>query len=306
MNSKLAPQVSVIVPAFNAAATVRRSIESLQRQTLREIEIVVVNDGSTDATSSILAELAASDTRLRVIERTNNEGLVYSLQEGLAASQAPLIARLDADDVAHQTRLEKQVMSFEAPDVVLCATAYRRIQADGRIIRESRAPTTHGAMAAALLDANRICHSSVMFRHDVATALAGYRSNWYPAEDYDLWLRLMEVGRYVGLDEVLVDYVANDQGVSTGNSAAQQERLGARRSEYRLLVIGADSSPTGSPRVAELARRQLRVTLISRGIEPDGVDAQCYSMAVSGPGAAWRRRLRMLAAPTLALHGRKR
>lgn len=295
----------MIVPAFNAAVTLRRSIESLQQQTLREIEIIVVNDGSTDETSSILAELASSDTRLRVLERTNNEGLVHSLQEGLAASRAPLIARLDADDVSDARRLDLQVSSFDATDVVLCATAYRRVGADGCIIRESRPPTSHGAMAAALLDSNRICHSSVMFRRDVATTLGGYRAAWYPAEDYDLWLRLMEVGRYAGVEELLVDHLANDQGVSTHNSHLQQARLDARRSEYRMLVIGADTSPTGSPRVADLARRQLRAALTGRGIEPDGLDAQCYSMAVSGPGAAWRRRARMLTVPTLVRHGRK-
>lgn len=305
MRSHPAPLVSVIVPVFNAAATVRRSIESLQQQTLRDIEIVVVNDGSTDATSSILADLASGDTRLRVLDRTVNEGLVASLQEGLAASRAPLIARLDADDISHARRLEMQVSSFEAPDVVLCATAYRRVHPDGRILRESRPPTTHGALAAALLDSNRICHSSVMFRHDVAASLGGYRAKWYPAEDYDLWLRLMEVGRYVGIDELLVDYLVNAEGVSTANSAVQQERLGARRSEYRWLVIGADASPTGSPRVAELARRQLRATLLSRGIQPDGLDAQCYSMALSGQSTAWRRRARMLTAPTLVRSGRK-
>ncbi len=297
------PLVSVIVPAYNAHATVQRSVESLLQQSLDDIEIVVVNDGSTDSTASVVAALAAEDARVCVIDRRENRGLVFSLQEGLTAARAPLIARLDADDTAHRERLERQVRSFQDPAVVLCATAYRRVRRDGALIRESHPPAAHAAMAAALLDGNRICHSSVMFRLDAARSVGGYRAEWYPVEDYDLWLRLMEVGRYTGIDEPLVDYLENEAGVSSTNTGLQGARLDERRAQYRASVLNADRSPAGSPRTAATARRRLHERLASRGIDTAGLDAQCYSMAVSGPGPTWRRRLRMLAAPRLVWRG---
>ncbi len=165
-----------------------------------------------------------------------------------AAARAPLIARLDADDTAHRERLERQVRSFQDPAVVLCATAYRRVRRDGALIRESHPPAAHAAMAAALLDGNRICHSSVMFRLDAARSVGGYRAEWYPVEDYDLWLRLMEVGRYTGIDEPLVDYLENEAGVSSTNTGLQGARLDERRAQYALVsVLNASGRPQVPP-----------------------------------------------------------
>ena len=167
------PLVSVIVPAYNAHATGQRSVESLLQQSLDDIEIVVVNDGSTDSTASVVAALAAEDARVCVIDRRENRGLVFSLQEGLTAARAPLIARLDADDTAHRERLERQVRSFQDPAVVLCATAYRRVPPEEGVIRGSHPTGAHTAVASAQLGRVGNEHWARTFRQQSARSLGG-------------------------------------------------------------------------------------------------------------------------------------
>ena len=105
------PQVSVLIPVYNAEATIKESVLSICSQSLPNMEFIVVDDGSEDASGHLLNQLAANDNRIRTIQMSH-VGLIPALNAGLKLCQAPYIARMDADDVAHPLRLEKQLLMF--------------------------------------------------------------------------------------------------------------------------------------------------------------------------------------------------
>lgn len=205
-------KIGILVPVYNAEATLPECLESLAAQTLGDFTAAMVDDGSTDATPDILRDFAARDPRFRVVFRPH-EGLISALNAGLAALDTPLVARLDADDVAHPERLERQWRWMEAhPETDLLGCRYE--------ILGSRPPGA-GSVAyrewqnALLSDADirrnlyiesPFAHPTVMFRRTAVTALGGYRDAGFP-EDYDLWLRMARAGcRFARLADTLVGW----------------------------------------------------------------------------------------------------
>ena len=133
------PRVSVVMPVYNAEGFVEAAARSILDQTFTDLELIAVDDGSTDGSGAILDRLAAADPRLRIVRRPNT-GVTGALNDGLAAARAPLIARMDADDVSAPTRLEKQLAYLDAhPDIGLLGCAWTTCPADGRRI----APDPH-------------------------------------------------------------------------------------------------------------------------------------------------------------------
>jgi GT2 family glycosyltransferase len=190
------PAVSVLMPVRDAARTLDQAMASVVAQTLSEIEIVAVDDGSTDGSGERLSAWAARDRRVRVLRRPAR-GLVAALNEGLAACRASLVARMDADDLCHPERLAAQhAFMLDHPAVGVVGTLVDGCTLDGQ-------PLAPG-MARYLAWSNRLCepqaiarerfiesplvHPSVVARRAVLDA--GYRAGPFP-EDYDLWLRLL-------------------------------------------------------------------------------------------------------------------
>ena len=315
----------MLLPAYNAEDYVVASVESLLAQTFADFEIVVIDDGSTDSTPVLLSELTARDQRLRVITHRVNQGLVVSLNDGLAAARGELIARLDADDTSRPHRLERQVRVFEeTPDAVLCATAYERVDSAGHVIRTACPPITHAALAGALLTGNCLCHSSVMFRRSDALLLGGYHADWFPAEDYDLWVRLLARGRYRGIDTVEVRYLENPGGVSSSSTTRQTEIANQRAAEYvaqgSAQLPGANAAaalavaPAGSWRHERTAVRRLQQAALGiaadlrrRGIDTGGLWAAPLGTSMHlmrGHHRLLRQLLLFVYAPRLAMAGR--
>lgn len=203
------PAVSILLPVRNEERFLPAALHSVFRQTYCDWELVAVDDGSTDGTSALLAEAAWRDKRVRVIVNPA-EGLVPALNAGLAACRAPLVARMDGDDVCHPRRLELQSAYLAGhPDIDLVACG----------VRHFPRPRLRGGMAAyeewqnGLLDHASIlrdlyvespfAHPSVLFRRQAVAAVGGYRQQPW-AEDYDLWLRLARHGvRFARLPQVL-------------------------------------------------------------------------------------------------------
>ncbi|HBA88876.1 MAG TPA: glycosyl transferase [Geobacter sp.] len=193
------PAVSILMPVRNEERHLAAALRSLAAQTLSDWELVVVDDGSTDGTPRILAEAAAADPRLRVIT-TGGNGLVPALNLGLAQCRAPLVARMDGDDVAHPARLAAQAEYLHAnPATGLVACSFRHfprqsvgIGMDG-YEKWQNALLTHEAILADLFVESPFVHPSVMLRRAVVEGVDGYRDMGW-AEDYDLWLRLAAAG----------------------------------------------------------------------------------------------------------------
>lgn len=198
------------MPVFNGETYLERTVQSVLRQTFRHFEFLIVNDGSTDRTPTILRRLAAKDRRIKVLHNDPNQGIVRSLNKGLKAAQADLIARIDCGDICNPERLELQYGFFKKnPDHVLLGTQVNRTNEMGRIVGRTSLPESDQEIREALFCRRSvIAHPSAMYRK-----LPGlfYRENAYPSEDYDFWLRLSEKGRVAILPRHLVDLV-NDPG----------------------------------------------------------------------------------------------
>jgi glycosyltransferase involved in cell wall biosynthesis len=198
------PAVSVIMPVYNTERFVAETTESVLAQTFIDFELIAIDDGSTDRSRDVLEGFAKRDPRVRVISRPN-KGLVGTLNEGLELAKAPLVARMDADDLCDPRRFELQVKALsDDPTLVAVGSCAAAIDEDGNRLGDYSTPLTHDAIEAShLRGESAIHHPSVMFRTDAVRRLGGYRE-LVPCEDFDLWLRLGEVGRLANLPEKLL------------------------------------------------------------------------------------------------------
>jgi len=199
----MARLVSVVVPCFNAARWLGAALLSLQRQERAELEIVAVDDGSTDATSDILARAARDDARVRVVRLERNQGIVGALNRGLAEARGEYIARMDADDVAMPERLHTQVAFLLANGLDLCGSWF--VEFGQGLARTTRWPHREAGVKAGLLFQNPICHPTVLARRQVFEKFQ-YREEYRLAEDYDLFSRASAECRMANVPQALIRY----------------------------------------------------------------------------------------------------
>jgi glycosyltransferase involved in cell wall biosynthesis len=218
------PLISVVMPVYNCRPFVNQAIESVLNQTLPYFEFIIVDDGSTDGTREVVEQWAARDRRIRLISRPNT-GIVGALNDGLAAAGAPLIARMDGDDISLPDRFEKQVRYLnDHPECVLLGTHVLLVDHDGDPIRPWGREVTHEEIDHAHLDYQwPVFHPSVMMRASAVRHVGGYRRECEWLEDLDLFLRLAEVGRLANLPERLVHYRKHPDSVCHTRQAEQRE-----------------------------------------------------------------------------------
>ena len=215
----MTPRVSVLIGAYNNAATLEPAIDSMLAQTVADLELLAIDDGSHDATPQVIARAAARDPRVRPLPMGRNVGISRSLNEGLAAARAPVVAVQDADDFSEPTRLERQLAVLDArPDVAVVGSRMDEVDQDGRPLA-ARTAFAAGDVNAVLPRINPIPNTSAAFRREVVLALGGYDPRYRYAMEYDLWLRVAEHHRVVALDEPLSTRV-----MGTANVAARAER----------------------------------------------------------------------------------
>jgi glycosyltransferase involved in cell wall biosynthesis len=196
------PRVSVVMGVRNGQPWISEAVGSILGQTASDLELVVVDDGSTDQTVPFLEGIG--DPRLLVV-RQAPAGLTSALNRGLRMARAPLIARMDADDLAHPDRLSRQVAFFRAhPEVGLLGTGCQEISGSGEILRTIVPPQDDGAIRRVLIRRNPFVHSSVAFRRTVLDATGPYDQTFSVAQDYDLWMRMSRVTRMANLSDPLV------------------------------------------------------------------------------------------------------
>lgn len=202
------PLVSVLIPARNAANTLWETLSSLQAQSFKDFAIVLVDDASSDHTRAIAEQFAGHFPQgcFQILQGPG-KGISAALNVGLSAIQSPLVARLDADDLSEPLRLERQLRIMDRnPDWLLCGTEVSVIDADGHAIDQMECPKSSVEIRKHLYEKCCLHHPTIMFRRDVVSAVGGYRAQFDGAEDYDLYLRLLEVGKIGALNERLVRY----------------------------------------------------------------------------------------------------
>lgn len=196
------PLVSVVMTVYNGEPWTAEAVESVLGQTFTDFELVVIDDGSTDATADVLR--GYRDERLRVICQSR-AGQTAALNRALRLARAPLLARMDADDVALPRRLERQMEFLAAhPEVGLLGTAGHEIAPTGKIVRTLTPPTDDHAIRRTLIRRNPFIHTSVMFRRALLDTVGEYDESFSVAQDYDLWLRMSRRTRLATLAEPLV------------------------------------------------------------------------------------------------------
>lgn len=205
-----APLVSVLMPVYNAEATLAEALDSLQAQTLGDLEIVAVDDGSTDGTAELLRQRQADDPRVRPI-LAPHEGLIAALNRGLATCRGSLVARMDGDDRCHPDRLRRQIELLTAqPEVSVAGCLVELFPADAsaegfRIYLDwLNGLVDHESICREIYIESPIVHPSAVVRREELIALGGYQDRGW-AEDYDLWLRYCAAGRrFAKVPEVLL------------------------------------------------------------------------------------------------------
>ena len=199
------PRVSVIIAAYNAAELLPETLASVEAQTFPDFEIVVVDDGSTDATPSVLEQHAKSSSRLRWV-RTENAGVAAAREHAIALARGDLIAFVDADDLWMPHKLAAQVPLFDDSGVGFAYTDVREFSSDGDAAQawfQLKVPA-RGEALYKLFDGNFVCTSSVVVRKDALAAVGGFDRSLRLNEDYDLWLKIANQFKFDYVDEVLV------------------------------------------------------------------------------------------------------
>jgi len=219
------PRVSVVMPVYNGERFIAESVRSVLASELADLELLVLDDGSTDGSVAAVHEASAGDVRVRVISLPHG-GVAAARNAGLREARAPLIANLDADDVMLPHRLPKQVAFLDAhPDYVAVGSRALVIDARGVPKRVGVRLFTHEEIDRAHMEGRggAVWNPTMTFRKDVAVRVGGYLDGLHTTgEDHDLWLRMAEVGKLANLPDVLIRYRIHDRNVSL--SAADRER----------------------------------------------------------------------------------
>lgn len=197
------PRVSVLMSVHNDAPTLQEAVASIRAQAFTDWELILVNDGSTDGSWDLLQTLAAEEPRIVLITQAQ-QGLTAALNRALSIARGDYIARQDADDRSSSERLIRQVQLMDAhPEMVLVGTAYQNIDEDGSPLSISTVPSTDRALRVALNARNPLPHGSLLIRKSALDRAGGYRAPFLAAQDYDLLLRLAEIGTLHAIPEPL-------------------------------------------------------------------------------------------------------
>jgi glycosyltransferase involved in cell wall biosynthesis len=206
--------VTVLMSVYNGERYLREAIESILNQTFADFEFLIVNDGSTDASQSIIA--AYDDPRIRLVNNPTNIGLAKSLNRGMRLAKGMFVARQDADDISEPERLERQTKFLQDnPQIALVGSWYREIEANGRLRDQVRLPADQTELQWALLFYCPFVHSGVMLRKTLFWQEIGlYNEAFLYAEDHELWLRTSRHHLLTNYPAYLVRYRLNPHSMS--------------------------------------------------------------------------------------------
>lgn len=232
------PLLSVILPVYNAEKYLKQSIESILKQTYKNFEFIIINDGSNDNSMRIINKYANEDNRIRIIDR-DNRGLVYSLNEGISISKGKYIARMDADDISMPERFEKQLHFFNQNNDYGVVSSFINVFGHGYSENENMEyEFMHNKENIELIDIlcckHYICHPTVMIKKYIFDKYGGYREDYRYSEDLELWSRLLRNGiKFKNLPDKLLKY-RRDKGSKT---YSQKDLVGLDIIRFRIESI---------------------------------------------------------------------
>ena len=242
------PEVSVVMPVYNGRKFLDEAILSIRKQTLRDLELIVVDNGSTDGSYDIATLHAEEDPRVRVL-RLEHPGVAAALQAGIEAARAPWVARMDADDISLPDRLQRQIdFLAQHPSLGALGTYGWIIGENGKRVGLFRAGPTSVEEFLQKRRENKLIYllsSSVVFSRDLAIAIGGHRQDYAPAEDVDFWTRIADTHVVLAIPEPLVCYRIHASASSTRQlviqaAHARRARANAARRRAGLPEYSAE------------------------------------------------------------------
>lgn len=222
--------VSVLMPAYNAAAFIGEAISSILEQSYANFELIIINDGSTDSTENEIALF--DDARIKYFRNEKNMGLIASLNSGIELCQGAYIVRMDADDLSLFNRIEKQVEFMNAnPDIAVAGSWYYAFTlADGIEVKGNPDPDE---LKSTLLFNTPLCHPATIIRKSVLDLYNfSYDQHYKHVEDYALWMQISKVAKISNVQEFLFRYRSHDTQVSTQHNRVQKDTANALRGRY--------------------------------------------------------------------------
>jgi glycosyltransferase involved in cell wall biosynthesis len=209
---------------YNGRPHLEEAVKSILDQTFSDFEFIIINDGSTDGSEEVLEKFAGRDERIRLAHQ-QNQGLIASLNRGLDMANGEHIARMDADDVSHPERFDRQVDFLESnPEVGILGTQIKRVDADGNPHGKWILPTDPGVIGWQLLFSTCLCHPTVMMRRSLLDDLDGYAEWATHAEDYELWTRAVLKSRLGNLPVTLHKLRRHEDSI-TATKREEQHRV---------------------------------------------------------------------------------
>ncbi len=252
------PKVSVLMPVYNAERFLAQAIDSILAQDFTDWELILINDGSTDASENIIAQY--EDDRIYYIKNSKNLGLIKTLNTGIELCAGKYIARMDADDISHPARFRRQTAFMDKhPDYLMCGTDAYVIDNENRRTGKIKNLATNNLLQINLLFSPPFIHPSVMIRRDVL-AENKYDENYKHVEDFELWCRIAKLGKVANLNRELLEYRWHDSNVSVLNSEVQ-DKLKDQIIKEQLLDLGL------SPNEEELNCHKITFNLFHLGKE---------------------------------------
>jgi glycosyltransferase involved in cell wall biosynthesis len=234
------------MPVRNGELYVADAIRSILNQTLVDLELIIVDDGSVDGAPQILAQFAHKDERIRVLTLPST-GIATALESGRAMARGRYIARMDADDVSLRHRFAVQVAHLDAhPSIVALGGQVQVIDAHSRPLNIGLFPIEPAACRAQFELGAPFCHPAVMMRRDTLHHCGGYRQFFEPAEDLDLWLRLAKIGELANLDEIILQYRVHLGAVTISRAKANAAKAALALLSDRFGGNAVSQSMVGS------------------------------------------------------------
>ncbi len=296
------PRLSVLMGVHDAEPYLREAVDSLLAQTFTDFEAIVVDDGSRDGSADILASY--QDRRLRILRNPKNAGLPATLNRALGVARAPLLARMDADDVAAPDRFTRQVAVMDArPELDVLGSWTVEIDEAGEETGRFSFPACEALIRWGMARTNVVYHPTVLMRREMLERVDGYRAAVDVADDYDLFTRILMAGGRIDLvPERLLRYRRHADQASAARVARQHEQAAAVRHRYVRWLAGANAPVEVVDAAAELQE--------PGGASPPGCllePALALSRAIragaaAGAGPAGHRRVQEHARRALLAH----
>lgn len=215
--------VTVFIPVYNAEKYIKESLESIINQTYKNLEILIIDDGSTDDSLKIISSY--NDSRIRILKNVENKGLPYTRNKGLREAKGKYMAIMDADDISELNRIEEQVKLMELDSDTIVVTSYCKVFG-GKIPRISKPPKNNEEIKISLLFSCRICNPATMINLDkIRKENIIYNDKCKVAQDYEFWTQISQFGKFDVVNKVLLNYRYGHDNISKKSKGSKEKRI---------------------------------------------------------------------------------